>query len=96
MKKASIFVFLVILAFIALKASANSLPQGINDILDDVKSTNIGTGDTSNLKDVIDQITRILSKIVEPVRVIIKALGNFFVWILELIIKLIQAGMAYL
>lgn len=96
MKKAPIFVFLVVSAFIALKASASSLPQVINDLLNDVKSTNIGSGDTSNLKDVIDQTTRILSKIAEPVRVIIKALGNFFVWILELLIKLIQWALSYL
>ncbi|MEK7086909.1 MAG: hypothetical protein AAB935_01480 [Patescibacteria group bacterium] len=96
MKKVFIFVFLVVSVFIALKASASSLPQAINDLLNNVKNTNIGDGDTSNLKDVIEQITRILSKIAEPVRVIIKALGNFFIWILELIIKLIRAGTAYL
>ncbi len=50
----------------------------------------------NNLSDFFNKLVEVLGKIILPLKEIIKFLGNSFIWVLELIIKLIQWGLSYL
>lgn len=50
----------------------------------------------NKLSDIFNRIIEVLGKIILPLKEIIKFLGTSFIWVLELIIKLIKWGLAYL
>ncbi len=54
------------------------------------------SGIFNKLSDIFNQLAGILGKIILPLKEIIKFLGNALIWVLELMVKLIQWGLAYL
>lgn len=48
------------------------------------------------LSNFLNKFAEILEKTGEPFKEIIKALGNFFIWVLELLIKVIRWALSYL
>lgn len=79
-----------------MKTSAETPTEAINAIKSVNLDLNSETGIFSDIKGIFEKITDFLSKIAEPVKGIIKAIGNLIIWILELTIKLIKWGLSYL